>query len=509
MSPGNGGQNRSEEGHIPATGGANDLSSMRTRQRGQRSTGLGVQVMMRLAWRDASQIMGSRVYLALFFAPLLMVLLLGFLVLSVTAMLVAIKLATPPEQGSPLGHDRIVVLVPAHPSPDEKAVLDRTLAYLKGAHPAAPEEARLFQRFLTFLKEARNAPEAASPTDAGSPSMAGASVGTLPEDGAVALPPPVAPLKSEPGGVPGIRSGSNPPDSGTEPISGNDSLQMDIRTSDTWETIRSQVPDTYDLGLRLEVTPEGMVRYSVASDPGLLFSRLMQKRVEALIEEYNLELGRATPTAHLALTLTEQPTSTPDLWLVRSLLLMAGLSFAFLYHSVGVQSVAGVLAGERDSRTLDVLVSLPITRRQILYGKVLGLLCTTALPTIFWSSVVWVPAWLFYGIRLPMGPLWLLQLALLVALMSSGCAVSAASPDLVTARNRLGMTNLVTMTAGGLLFGLPASVWPPGLHPVSLLLSVTQGGWTAWAILLVLTSGLLMIAAAILELGLRGWMKLR
>ena len=454
------------------------------RPRPGRRGGAGFQVMGRLALRDALQVMSSRTYLGLFFAPLLLVLLLGFLVVSVTIMLVAIKVATPADKGSPLGHDKIIVVIPAQLEGAGRSQLEAALAYLQKAPPAAPEEARLFQRFVTFLKDSRSLtgiPESSVERPPAS-ATAGALTGTT---SATAVPP------------------------GSAPLATGDALVMDVKPGADWSSVAAQIPDTYDLGLSLSVGADGQLTYAVASDPALLFSRLMQRRVEGLIEEYNLSLGRQTPSARVPLVIHDQVAGAPDLWLVRSLLLLAGFGITFMYHSVGVQSVAGVLAGERDARTLDILMSLPITRRQILYGKLLGLLVTTAAPTVFWSAVVWIPAWLGFGIRLPYLPLVLLQLALLITLMASGCAVSAASPDLMTAKNRLGITNLLTMSFGGVLFGLPSSFWPPGWHPVTLLLTVIEGGWEAWAVVLSIAVGLLAVAGAILELGLHGWAKLR
>lgn len=449
-----------------------------------RGGGIGLQVMGRLALRDAAQVMGSRTYLGLFFAPLLLLLLLGFLVVSVTVMLVAIKVATPPDKGSPLGHDKIVVVTPAHLDGQARKQLDAALAYLQQAPHAAPEEARLFQRFVTFLRDSRPMPGRLLPSDQHSPITGGEGASSAPPDDAAAVTAPTSVVTGE-------------------------ALAMDVMPGADWTAVAAQIPEQYDVGLSLIPGDDGQLQYAIASDPALLFSRLMQRRVEGLIEEYNLSLGRQTPSVRVPLVIQDRVVGGPDLWLVRSLLLLAGFGIAFMYHSVGVQSVAGVLAGERDARTLDILMSLPITRRQILYGKLLGLLMTTAAPTLFWSGVVWIPAWWAFGIHLPYLPLIVLQLALLVTLMASGCAVSAASPDLMTAKNRLGMTNLITMSLGGVLFGLPSSFWPSGWHPVTLLLTVIEGGWGAWGVVLGIAVGLLAVAGAILELGLQGWAKLR
>lgn len=285
-------------------------------------------------------------------------------------------------------------------------------------------------------------------------------------------------------------------------------LSLDVITDQAWNKVKQEVPGTYDVALRLEPARDGSLRYELEQEPGLLYSRLMARRVQSRLEAFNLERGKNAPRQLREVRVQERRVGPPDLWGVRALLLLAALGLAFTYHSVGVQSVASVLAGERDARTLDTLLSLPITRRQILYGKLLGLLLTSALPTLFWSGMLWGPMALLFGVTLPYVPLCVLLVSLLALLMASGCAVSAASPDVMSAKNRLGMTNLLSLMLGAALFGLPASIWPPGMHPVSLLLTALSGGLMAWAVLLPLAGLCLLLAAAILELGLWGWKQL-
>lgn len=447
----------------------------------------GLTVMWRVASQDARTVMGSRTYLGLFFAPLLLVLLLGLLVFVVTAMLVAIKLATPEEESSPLGHDRIAVVLDAKGNAQQQGELEEILRFLRAEPPAAPEEARLFRRFIRFLREAQA--DAQTQAAQGVPEIHPSEVETaMPSPTSVSTAQKaVQDQEDEKGAL----------------------LKIESFQPKDWVGLKSKVPETYDLALLLEPGESAQFRYRIVSEPGLLYSRLMERRIESRIEEYNHAVGRKQPSELVPLAVHDRPVGPADLWMVRTLLLLAGFSLAFMYHSVGVQSVAGVLAGERDARTLDVLLSLPITRRQILYGKLMGLLLTTATPTLFWSIVVWAPAALGFGISLPYGPLALLIVALLALLTSTGIAVSASSPDLMSAKNRLGMTNLLSMTVGGLLLAVPSSAWPVGWHPLTLLLRGADGGWMAWLLILPLTFLLLMLMAVILELGLWGWHKLR
>lgn len=443
----------------------------------------GHRVMFRLALRDAGEILRSRTYLGLFFAPLLLVGLLGLLVLVVTAMLVAIQLATPSQEGSPLGHDKIAVVLEATDYPRRVPYMEELVQFLREEPPAPPEEARLFRRFVRFLSAAREASEG-HPV-AGEGAAQGLSTGAV---------MPGAVSSGEGGGVPAEELGSL--------------LTLEVITDQAWNRVKQQVPSTYDVALRLEPARDGSLRYELEQEPGLLYSRLMARRVQSRLEAFNLERGKNAPRQLREVRVVERRVGAPDLWGVKALLLLGAFGLAFTYHSVGVQSVAGVLAGERDARTLDTLLSLPITRRQILYGKLLGLLLTSALPTLFWSGVLWVPMALLFGVTLPYGPLCVLLVSLLALLMASGCAVSAASPDVMSAKNRLGMTNLISLMAGGGLLGLPASVWPVGWHPVSLLLTALSGSWSAWTVLLVLSVGCWGVAAVILELGLWGWKRL-
>jgi len=410
--------------------------------------------VLRIAWRDASDIMRTRTYVLLVLSPLLLVLLVAMLVVVATAALTIIQLTAP--EGAPLGHDRAAVML--SPGADEaaQARFNALIDHLRKEAPSSPEEARIARRFARFLFDARQ-------WEAGiRPSLGEDVVGAL---------------------------------------STLQGLNVDI-TGEDWEHIRGQVPGTFDAAVRFTATASGALRYELALDPALLYSRTMQRRLEDRISSFNTAQREARlPTPAIAVTLQDVRGEAPDLWLVRAVAVLVSLGLAFLYHSIGVQAVAGLIAGERESRTLEVLLSLPITRRQILYGKLLGLVVTTAFPTLLWSLALWLPL-ARAGITLPYLSLILLLVTLLAFLSSAGCAISAASSSSLAAKNWLGTTNMVLFGVGAGLVALPSAWWPTSEHPLSLVFRVATGAPGTGPLVIVLAGILIGLTLLVLEAGL-------
>lgn len=405
----------------------------------------------RIARHDAWETMRSWTYLMLVLAPLLLTLLLAFLVLSVAILLSLLQVAAP--EGAPLGHN--LVAVSLEPGADEasRATFDRLVVHLKEAAVSSPREARIARRFTRFLREATH-PGLGSRGTSGAPS----------------------PLQQQ-------------------------GLNLEVTTDTPWSAIKTRVPDQIDAALFLRPAGPGQVAFEIQYEPALLYSRTMERRLQDRVASFNAKVI-AVGKGALSIAVLDRPEVPPDLWLLRALVVAASFGLAFLYHSVGVQSVAGVLAGERESRTMEILLSLPITRRQVLYGKLGGLVLTTALPTLAWSALIWIPLKLAWGITLPYLPLSILIVATLVCLTATGCAVSAASPNTMVAKNRLGSVNMAIFLVSGAVMGLPSALWPDRAHPLAGLLKLATHGEEAYGQVALLTMGILVVAAAILELGL-------
>lgn len=443
-----------------------------------------VQLMrpiFRIGLRDAAAIMRSSTWLGLFLAPLLLALLLLGLILAVVVLVVALKVLLPEGEDTALGHNRVAVVLRLPAEPERRAevraqVDAEILPALAADQTDLPQEAQLFKRGISFIRALRQAQSNGSATGVDSA-------------------PPVSNLPPE--------SAQNESDA-----QARNTTQFELFPDGDWEKVSAQVPDRFDLALHITPEAEGTLNYELRADAGLLASRVMERRIRDRLIALERRSEASTDPRQVQVRVLDQVSSVPDPWLFSALAALAALGLVFMYHSVAAQAVGSVLAGERDQRTLDVLLSLPITRRQILYGKMMGLLVITATPACFWSLLLWIPAIVWLGLAIPWG-LPALMLSLQAFLMATGVAVSASSADLPTARNRLGMVNLALLAAGGLGLGLPSLLAGESTRTAHWLLkTVCAGGPEGALVMLSAAAGLGVATLLILEVGLAGFKRL-
>lgn len=466
--------------------------------------------IFRIARRDAGMLLRSSTWLGLCLAPLLLVLLLGGLLLAVVILLVGLKLVMPEGGDGALGTNLVAVVVERPLDPAEERLLRQqldqvVLPTLASSEEAIPNEARLFQRGMEFVRALREQAQAgAAPVASQAGRNAGQNHDTSKADEVSAL----ATSASAPGGASPAPEGSTPAAASSPKASQDGGIELKLFWDGDFARIATEVPDTYDVALRIMSAPEGGLSVTFRSDSGLLSSRVMERRLKDRMLEVNAKLTEPIRSGIPELQIEDAKMGPMDPWLLTALGVLVALGFVFMYHSVAAQAVAGVLAGERDQRTLDVLLSLPLTRRHILYGKLLGLLIIAALPALFWSAVWWVPAIGLLRLPLPWG-LPVLMLSLQAFLMATGVAVSASSPDLPTARNRLGMVNLSILVISGFVLALPAVVTLAVPSPLSWLIAQIHAGGVSGNLALLEAAGVLVASTGvILEIGLMGFKRL-
>ena len=183
-------------------------------------------------------------------------------------------------------------------------------------------------------------------------------------------------------------------------------------------------------------------------------------------------------------------------------MLIWSLGVAYTYHGVAVQSVAGLLAGEREQRTLDVILTLPITRAQLVWGKLLALTMAILTPSALWVLLGVLMGWWILGIWASFGALVLLGGALVLPLTAVGCTISATAPSVLAAQNRLGFANL-----GVLLFGVGGVFLAKGvgLGNDTLLGALVLGAQgEAWGWVLLILAGSVCISALLGQIAARG-----
>ncbi len=402
---------------------------------------------LHIAARDAASTMRTATYAALFLSPLLLALLLAFLVLAASVMLSVLQALAPGE--APTGHGVAALVFPATFDKARRSQVDDILQHLREVAGHEPEEARLLRRFIRFVKGVSGAEQAEQRT----------------------------------GRTAALR---------VQPVRG------------TVETARSLVPKTYDAAIVLHPLDDVRVRYEIVSDRALLYSRTAGRLLGRAVDSYNgHQRLRQMTEGGRTVRVVDASTGRKRLWVVRTLLygLMVGL--ALVYHSVGMQSVAGVLAGEREARTLDVLLSLPVTWREVMWGKILGIVGVTALPTLFWDLILGTLVRTLFQVTLHLGPVFLVILAVLTFLTSIGCAVSATSRTTTVARNRLGMVNLSLFFLASIALAAAAFLRPWAGRVALLWVREAASPTVPW-IPALMASGILIAATLlVVEFGIR------
>ena len=163
----------------------------------------------------------------------------------------------------------------------------------------------------------------------------------------------------------------------------------------------------------------------------------------------NVPPGTTLPPA-LAMLATD-PKAMPRLMLV----LMVGLG-GLLVPSL---AASYTIVAERETRTLELLVALPVRIADVLWAKLLALLALATLVTFVLLGIDSALV-LAYGIA---GPLYLLSLAaVLVTSLALSCAsallVSLLAKDFRTANNLNGVVfGPLILISGGVLLALPSA----------------------------------------------------
>ena len=262
----------------------------------------------------------------------------------------------------------------------------------------------------------------------------------------------------------------------------------------SWKEFAGLVPKEYDAALMLTAIAPGRARYRIAWDPASPTSNSMRELVEQRIARFVQARRDASPGRALSMALEDHVPAEPDFWLVKVGALLMFAALLMTYQSIGIQAATGLLAGEREARTLEVLLSLPVTLRQVLWAKLVATVVAAMLPVVFWGLWPWLLLrWL--GIDFPIASVAVLAAAVLTFECSIACGVSASSPTTAIAARRLSVANLVV---GGVVAGLGVLPW---VHPAAALSTLLAGGMGS-AVLVVASVGVLGLGAVVaLELG--------
>ncbi len=421
----------------------------------------------RIARHDAAVTMRTWTYAGLVLAPVLLGILLAFLVAIASFMMIVLQMVAPEE--SPTGHRVAAVVVPEGLDSAQKALVDDLVEQLRAAGKREAASERMLRQFARFALSAGGRLEVENRP--GTPALADT---TPSQDDAASSPTMFAALRVE---------------------------RLEARDVSTRRTL---VPGTYDAALLLDDFGPEQVRYEIVSDPALVYSRAAARRLEAGIEAFNgrRRLRRMSDRGW-TIVVADARTEPPDPWLVKLLLYLAMTGLAIVYHSVGMQSVASVLAGEREARTLDVLLSLPLTWRTVLWGKTLGILAATTLPTLAWSAVLTHAARKALGIDLSPAPVLAVIVSGLALLTAAGCVVSATSSSTIVAKNRLGVVNLVLFLLGTTAVAVAVAFRPRVGRMLGTALAAGYRAGDLSLAAIALTLALLAGTAIVVELGAR------
>ena len=249
-------------------------------------------------------------------------------------------------------------------------------------------------------------------------------------------------------------------------------LQLERQVHSNLDEIKAQIPRPFDAGLVLRPGPDDRVAFEIVHEPGILASRIMERRLRAAIDAWNRHGSSQVPAANVREVVAEGV----ETWPVILALLLWTVGVAYSYYGVAVQSVASVLAGEREQRTLEVLLALPVAPREIVLGKLLALTAATLIPTSFWILSGCGAVSLFLGVEPPTLRLLWLATCVVAPLMAVACTVSATAPTTTLAKNRLGLVNLAVMVAIGGGTWLWQHLHPGGDNPLVGVVSVLSGG---------------------------------
>ena len=418
------------------------------------------RAVARMARHDAFASMRTRTWILFSLAPLLMALLVGVFVVAASMILVAIEVVAP-EQG-PAGHGVALVGVSSAAEARHAETIDALVDVLQRDIQRPPEDVERLSAFMRFLERAARVHRAPS-----------ASSGS-----------------SDHGQFASARLGG---------------IRLRVLGHVDAAVVRGLVPGRFDAALFLDVDEQGDMVYSLVSDPSLLFSRSMRRRLEEGIDAFNrLPVGESSVSPSAGLTVIDRVRGPIDLRFIRVLLGLATMAIVFLYYSIGAQALAGVFAGEREARTLEVVLSLPLGLRDVLYAKTVGVVIPMALPALFWGGLLWIGADVTFGIAPPWVGFPLFVVTLLFLLTSVGTAVSALSETSTVARHRLGLINLGGFLFSVLVAGLSATFPVAGAaFPLRLLRSLAGADASFSLIpiaLLVLTAALGILEIALLRL---------
>jgi ABC-type transport system involved in multi-copper enzyme maturation permease subunit len=404
----------------------------------------------RIAWRSLRDLLRLRAFWVALLMPVLFAIL--FLVLPFAALLlIELSFHRDVPAGQPT-RDRVAMVLAPGADPATTAMFDDLSTYLFN-DTTPPEGAEQLQEFTDFLQVARRP---FPPRDFSS---------------------------SRAGPAPSKRFGRT--------------LFVEVlEDAPSWKSVAALVPGEYDVALLIKALEPGRAAYRFAWDPGALHSKALRTVVEDRLQRYDRLQRDRSPQRALSMELVDRGEEAPDFSLVRAATLLVWGLLLMSYLTLGFQGAVSLLAGERESRTLEVLLSLPLTLRQVVYAKALALTVATSLPVLFWGAL---PYLVLKGLGIPIAApsVAVLALSALALECSLGCAVSASSPSTSVAGNRIGIANLGVGIVGAALLALP------GVQPVAMLMRVAAGAPGSPLLVGGTALASLAFSAAALEAGLR------
>ena len=177
---------------------------------------------------------------------------------------------------------------------------------------------------------------------------------------------------------------------------GVDSKAVDLDESGARQAVATQTHKvildiTEDFGKRLqEGQPAPVILYS---DRSRGFDRQSVERVRALISQYGLEIAQLRylargidPISVLPLSVQEVDVSTPS---SRSVLVLNMMTYLVILSMLfgGLYLAIDATAGERERGSLEMLLTSPVPREHLVYGKVLAAAAYMAISLVLTVAV--------------------------------------------------------------------------------------------------------------------------